>query len=286
MTIHLWKKRWFVWENMNNYKPGEIVLKAVNISKAFGELLVLENFNLSLRQGEFVSLIGPSGCGKTTLLKIFAGLIKDFSGGLDCQSHDKFKLFSSVVFQDFTFFPWLSILDNIKICLNNPMFGSEKDRLALNYLKRVNLSDFKGYFPGELSEGMIQRANVARALASCSQIILMDEPFVHLDFLSRTHLQQLTLEILANELIAVFFITHNIHEAVTLADRVVVMSSRPGKNVCEFSVDIPRPRDVNKIREDKRYLDLVKAITELLTEEVEKSQREFYQWIKNRRSVV
>ncbi len=271
---------------MNNYRPGEIVLKAANISKAFGELSALENFNLSLRQGEFVSLIGPSGCGKTTLLKILAGLIKDFSGEFDCQSHDESRLFSSVVFQDFAFFPWLNILDNIKICLNNPMSDSEKNRLALNYLERVNLSDFKGYFPGELSEGMIQRANVARALASCSQIILMDEPFVHLDFLSRIHLQQLALEILANELRTVFFITHNIHEAITLADRVVVMSSRPGKNVWEFVVDIPRPRDVNKIREDKRYLDLVKAITELLTEEVEKSQQEFYRWIKNNRLAI
>jgi NitT/TauT family transport system ATP-binding protein len=271
---------------MNNYRPGEIVLKAANISKAFGELSVLENFNLSLRQGEFVSLIGPSGCGKTTLLKILAGLIKDFSGELDCQSLDESKLFSSVVFQDFAFFPWLNILENIKICLNNPMSDSEKNRLALIYLERVNLLDFKGYFPGELSEGMIQRANVARALASCSQIILMDEPFVHLDFLSRIHLQQLALEILTNELRTVFFITHNIHEAITLADRVVVMSSRPGKNVGEFAVDIPRPRDVNRIREDKRYLDLVKSITELLTKEVEKSQKEFYQWIKNRRLAV
>lgn len=267
---------------MNNYVAGEIVLKAVNITKTFGELPVLENFNFSLRQGEFVSLIGPSGCGKTTLLKILGGLIKDFSGGLDCQPHDESKLFSSVVFQDFAFFPWLNILDNIKICLNNPMSDSEKNLLALNYLERVDLSGFKGYFPGELSEGMIQRANVARALASCSQIILMDEPFVHLDFLSRINLQQLTLEILANELRTVFFITHNIHEAITLADRVVVMSSRPGKNIGEFAVDIPRPRDVNKIREDKRYLELVKAITELLTAEVKKSHQEFHQWIKNR----
>ena len=166
------------------------------------------------------------------------------------------------------------------------MPDSEKKRLALNYLERVNLLDFKGYFPGQLSEGMIQRANVARALASCSQIILMDEPFVHLDFLSRVHLQQLALEILANELRTVFFITHNIHEAITLADRVVVMSSRPGKNVGEFLVDIPRPRDVNKIREDKRYLDLVNAITELLTEEVNRSQQELNQWIKNKRQAL
>lgn len=261
----------------------EIVLKAAKISLTFGELPVLDSFDLSLRQGEFVSLIGPSGCGKTTLLKILAGLIKDFSGRLDYQSPDQSRLFSSVVFQNFAFFPWLNILDNIKICLNDSASDSEKNQLALDYLERVNLSDFKGYSPNELSEGMIQRANVARALASRSQIILMDEPFVHLDFLSRINLQQLMLEILAKELRTVFFITHNIHEAVTLADRVVVMSSRPGKNVGEFLVDIPRPRDVNKIREDQRYLDLVKAIRELLTEEVEKSQQEFYQWIKNRR---
>ncbi len=271
--------------NRHEHHFGEIVLKAANIGKAFGELAVLENFNLSLRQGEFVSLIGPSGCGKTTLLKILAGLTKDFSGELKCQPHDASKLFSAVVFQDFAFFPWLNIFDNIKICLNGPLSDPEKDRLTLSYLERVRLLDFKEYFPGELSEGMIQRANVARALASCSKIILMDEPFVHLDFLSRIQLQQLVLEILANELRTVFFITHNIHEAVTLSDRVVVMSSRPGKNVKEFVVDIPRPRDVNKIRENKRYLDLVHEITGLLTVEVEKNQQEFQRWIKNKHAI-
>ena len=271
---------------MNSYGSGEVILKAANISKAFGELTALEDFNLSLKQGEFVSLIGPSGCGKTTLLKIIAGLIKDFSGQLDRRINDASKLFSAVAFQDSALFPWLNVLDNIKICLNNPLTDTEKNNLALNYLERVSLLDFKGYLPGELSEGMIQRVNVARALASCSQVILMDEPFVHLDFLSRIHLQQLALEILGNELRTVFFITHNIHEAVTLADRVVVMSSRPGKNIGEFVVDIPRPRDVNKIRENRRYLDLVKEITELLTEEVEKSQQQFHRWIKNRRSVL
>ena len=275
-------------ENLNNHEreSGDTVLKAVHLSKNFGELAVLENFDLSLRQGEFVSLIGPSGCGKTTLLKILAGLIKDFSGELECQPHDESELFASVVFQDFAFFPWLTIFDNLKICLNGPLSDPEKNRLVSNYLERVRLSDFKDYFPGDLSEGMIQRANVARALASCSKVILMDEPFVHLDFLSRIQLQQLTLEILAGELRTVFFITHNIHEAVTLSDRVVLMSSRPGRNVKEFLIDIPRPRDVNKIREDRRYLDLVGEITELLTVEVERTQRQFQQWIKNKHSVL
>lgn len=271
-------------ENSNNHerKPGGVVLKASNICKTFGALAVLDRFNMSLRQGEFVSLIGPSGCGKTTLLKILAGLTKDFSGELERQPHDGSGLFASVVFQDFALFPWLNIFDNIRICLNGPMPDPEKDRLASDYLERVRLSDFKEYLPGDLSEGMIQRANVARALASCSKIILMDEPFVHLDFLSRTKLQQLTLEILASELRTVFFITHNIHEAITLSDRVVIMSSRPGKNVKEFLVDIPRPRDVNEIRENRRYLDLVREITDLLTVEDEKTQRQFQQWIKNK----
>lgn len=275
-------------ENLNNHesKSKDVVLKAVNIGKTFETLTVLEDFNLSLQQGEFVSLIGPSGCGKTTLLKILAGLIKDFSGKLECQPHAGSQQFASVVFQDFAFFPWLSIFDNIRICLNGSMPDQEKDRLVSSYLERVRLSDFKDYFPGELSEGMIQRANVARALASCSKIILMDEPFVHLDFLSRSKLQQLTLEILADELRTVFFITHNIHEAVTLSDRVVVMSSRPGKKIKEFVVDIPRPRDVNKIRENRRYVDLIREITELLTIEDERTQQQFQQWIKNKHSAL
>lgn len=253
-----------------------IILEAVNITKKFGQLTVLENFNLSLRQGEFVSLIGPSGCGKTTLLKILAKLITAFSGKVNYLLNNKPGLICAVAFQDSSLFPWLNILDNIKICLNSGSLTEiEKNRLALNYLEKVNLLSFQRYFPSELSEGMIQRVNVARAFASDSEIILMDEPFVHLDFLNRVYLQKLTLDILENELRTIFFITHNIHEAITLADRVVVMSSMPGRSLREFTVNIPRPRDVNKIREDKQYLILVREISELLLKEVEKSHVQF-----------
>ena len=266
-------------EHTNNYRPGDIILTADKITKSFGDLVVLEDYNLSLRQGEFVSLVGPTGCGKTTLLKVLAGLMKDYSGTIDRRSGR--GLFASVVFQDRSFFPWLNIMDNIKICLNDLVSDAEKEYVAASYLKKVRLLDFMAYLPGELSEGMIQRANVARALASRSQLVLMDEPFVHLDFLSRISLQQLVLEILASESRTVLFVTHNIHEAITLADRVIVMSSRPGKIAGEFMVDIPGPRDVNRIRTDPRYLDLVEKVTELLTVEVEKSQRQFDLWIKS-----
>lgn len=269
-------------EHTSNCSPGDIILKAANITKSFGDLAVLEDFNLSLRQGEFVSLVGPTGCGKTTLLKILAGLVKDHSGTIDRRCGR--GLFASVVFQEGSFFPWLNIMDNIKICLNDHESDVEKEHAAESYLKKVRLLDFKAYLPGELSEGMVQRANVARALASRSQLVLMDEPFVHLDFLSRIGLQQLVLEILASESRTVLFVTHNIHEAITLADRVVVMSSRPGKVAGEFVVDIPCPRDVHEIRKDPRYLALVAKITGALTLEVEESQRQFDQWIKKHHS--
>lgn len=267
--------------------PEKEILKATNIYKIFEKLSVLENINFSLKQGEFVSLIGPSGCGKTSLLKILAGLLNCSSGEISCALDPTTKLPCAAVFQDSALLPWLNILDNIKLCIN---FGSltnkEKNQLALSYLSRVNLTGFEKYFPFELSGGMIQRVNVARAFAASSEIILMDEPFVHLDFLQRSALQKMTLDILRDEFKSVLFITHNIHEAVTLADRVLIMSSRPGKIIAEFKVDLLRPRDIEKIREEKQYLVLVKNITEILAEESKKSQIEFEQWIKEKRPTL
>jgi NitT/TauT family transport system ATP-binding protein len=263
------------------------ILKAINIYKSFDNLSVLENVSLSLKQGEFVSLIGPSGCGKTTLLKILAGLVNSSAGEVSCVLDHATKLPCAAVFQDSALLPWLNILDNIKLCINfGPLTNKEKSQLALSYLARVNLTGFEKYFPIELSGGMIQRVSVARAFAASSEIILMDEPFVHLDFLQRSALQKMTLDILRDEFKTVLFITHNMHEAVTLADRVLVMSSRPGKIIAEFKVDISRPRDIDKIREQKEYLTLVRDMTEILAEENKKSQIEFEQWIKEKRPTL
>jgi ABC-type nitrate/sulfonate/bicarbonate transport system ATPase subunit len=162
------------------------------------------------------------------------------------------------------------------------MSDEDKGKLALAYLAKVDLSGFAKYFPQELSAGMLQRVNVARAFAASPEIILMDEPFVHLDFLQRGALQQLTLDILRNEFKTVLFVTHNMHEAVTLADRVLIMSSRPGRIIAEFKVEIPRPREIDRIREDRQYLMLVKDISEIVSQENRKSQAEFEQWLKEK----
>lgn len=266
---------------MNN--NNDIVLEAVHISKSFGELNVLEDLNFSVRRGEFIALIGPSGCGKTTLIRTLAGLTKNFSGTLLSHLADKSKLPFSMAFQHSPLFPWLNIADNIKICIN---FGSlnnkEKHQIAIHYLTKVGLAGFEHCFPGELSGGMIQRVNIARAFASDSEIIFMDEPFVYLDFLQRISLQKMTLKLLENELKTVFFITHNIHEAVTLADRILVLSARPGRIIGELPVNIPHPRDVDEVRTDKQYITLVREMTGLLSEEIKKSQAQFEQCLKNR----
>jgi len=263
--------------------PEKEILKARGLYKRFDELSVLENINLSLRQGEFVSLIGPSGCGKTTLLKILAGLMDPSSGNAGCYLGRESKLPCATVFQDSGLLPWLNIVDNMKLCINfKPMSDEDKGKLALAYLAKVDLSGFAKYFPQELSAGMLQRVNVARAFAASPEIILMDEPFVHLDFLQRGALQQLTLDILRNEFKTVLFVTHNMHEAVTIADRVLIMSSRPGRIIAEFKVEIPRPREIDRIREDRQYLMLVKDISEIVSQENRKSQAEFEQWLKEK----
>ncbi|MBU1864184.1 MAG: ABC transporter ATP-binding protein [Candidatus Omnitrophica bacterium] len=267
---------------MTDNTTKNVVLEATNITKNFGELPVLENLSFSLNKNEFVSLVGPSGCGKTTCLRILAGLTKSFSGNIQYRLGDISTLPCSLVFQDSPLFPWLTVVDNIKICLNfgyEDLNKKEKHTLALDYLIQVGLHDFIDYYPYELSGGMIQRVNIARALASGSEIILMDEPFVHLDFLQRNDLQKLTLNLLKKQCKSIFFITHNIHEAVTLSDRVFIMSARPGNIIKELSVNLPRPRNIDTIRSNQQYQSLIREISELLSAELKKSHVQFEQWL-------
>jgi len=209
-------------------------------------LVVLEKINLEVQDKEFVCILGSSGCGKTTLLRMIAGLDAAESGAilLDGQEMKGTSPKVGMVFQEYSLFPWRTVIDNIAFGLE--MHGMKRDeryRIAEQYLKLVNLAQFRDSYPSELSGGMRQRVAVARALALDPVLLLMDEPFGALDAQTRNMLQTELLEIWQKTKNTVVFITHSVDEAVFLSDRIVVLTPRPGRVCRIFPVHLPRPRD-------------------------------------------
>lgn len=222
------------------------------LSKVWGqgtsdELVTLDNINFSVKSGEFVVIIGPSGCGKSTLLSMLAGLQLPTSGTLThngqpitAPSPDR-----SLIFQQPSLLPWLSLLDNVAFGLTlKGMSKKERDRRAEQFLSDVGLRQFAQKYPHQLSGGMQQRACIARALCLGADIILMDEPFAALDVQTRYKMQKFLLDIWDGSGKTVIFVTHHIDEAVFLADRVIILSARPGRILDSVPIDMPRPRDV------------------------------------------
>lgn len=207
---------------------------------------VLEDVSFTINEGEFVSLLGPSGCGKSTILNLLAGFEKANEGSIKVNGEsikgpgpDRV-----VVFQEHGLFPWLTVLDNVAFGLKQRGMGKkERNELAMEQIRAVHLSKFADRYPHELSGGMKQRAAIARALVMDPQILLMDEPFAALDEQTRLVLHQELEDIWLRTGKTILFITHNIREAVMLSDRVLVMSTRPGKIKKEFVVQAARPRD-------------------------------------------
>ncbi|HEY4674565.1 MAG TPA: ABC transporter ATP-binding protein [Candidatus Bathyarchaeia archaeon] len=248
------------------------MLEVENVTKTFitdkSKILVLDNANFSVGNDEFVCLVGPSGCGKSTLLRIIAGLEKADSGRILFHgkpiSQPNPKI--SMVFQLFGLLPWKSALENVELPLE--VQGIEKqDRVhtAEEYLRMVGLEGFENTYPHDLSGGMKQRVGIARALALNPEVLLMDEPFSSLDELTAKTLRDLVLNIWRNPALPTntfIMVSHNVEEAVYLADRVIVMSPRPGKVVGEVKVDIPRPRE--KHLRDPAYFSYVDKVVELL----------------------
>src|SRR5699024_1150539 len=205
---------------------------------------VLDQIELQMKEGEFVSLLGPSGCGKSTLLSLIAGLKLPTSGTMwlgDKQiikpSPDK-----GVVFQEATLFPWLNVQDNVIFPLRKTMNKKRRNERANFFLQKVQLGKYVHHYPHELSGGMQQRVAIARVLAMNPKLLLMDEPFGALDEQTRNVLQREleTIWIEANKTIV--FVTHSIREAVKLSDRVILMGARPGRIIADFKVNLERPR--------------------------------------------
>jgi ABC-type nitrate/sulfonate/bicarbonate transport system ATPase subunit len=211
-----------------------------------GSLKVLQGISLSIRPGEFVSLLGPSGCGKSTLLRLVMGLEEDYEGGilLDGRRIAGTSLDRGIVFQEHRLFPWLTVEQNVALSLLNAgLTKAEKRKTVAEHIALVGLEGFEKAYPHQLSGGMSQRVAIARALANRPEVLLLDEPFGALDALTRSRLQQELQRIWEAEGITAVLVTHDVEEAIYLGDRVVVMEPRPGRIKRVFDVDLPRPRD-------------------------------------------
>ncbi len=220
---------------------------------------VLADINLDAREGEFLCIVGPSGCGKSTLLNIVGGFLRPTSGevridGETVAAPDPRRIF---VFQERGVFPWLTVEGNIGFGLFR-LSRREKEQRIAHYVKLVGLSGFEKAYPRELSGGMKQRLEVARALAVNPDMLFLDEPFGALDSITRLIMRRELLRIWEAEKKTILFVTHDIEESVQLADRVVVMSARPGSIRRIVEIDIPHPRDISS----RRYLNLRDAIFE------------------------
>jgi NitT/TauT family transport system ATP-binding protein len=224
---------------------GDAVVRLENVSKQYGSgrnaLLALDRVSLSVRQGEFVCLLGASGCGKSTLLSLVAGLDEITGGTLDIGGRHV-----ALMFQEAALFPWLSVSGNVELPLRLQGVGrAERRQRAEELLEVVRLKGFGDKRPHELSGGMRQRVALARALAQNADVLLMDEPFGALDAMTRDILHDELERIWREQELTVLFVTHNVREAVRLGDRVVLLSSRPGRVIEDFGVTHDRPRRID-----------------------------------------
>ncbi len=245
-----------------------VELKGVTKQFARGNTVALQNIDLEIEAGEFVSLIGPSGCGKSTLLRTIGDLIQPTSGtivvnGKPAQQARRDRDYG-IVFQDPVLYDWRTVAKNIALPLE--MLGWDKTRRTKRVQEMtelVELAGFEGHHPWQLSGGMQQRVSIARALSFSPALLLMDEPFGALDEMTRERLNTELLRIWQETKSTIVFVTHSIAEAVFLSTRVVVMSARPGRIAELVTVDLPQPR-TNATREEPRYFELVTEVREAL----------------------
>lgn len=236
------------------------------VTASSGRVHALERINLKIAEGEFVCVVGPSGCGKSTLLRMLAGL-DDCDGGrmaLDGRDVEGPSGKVGVVFQAANLLPWLTVRENVRLPLRVGGRHEPNDARIDDLLDMAGLADFGGRYPYELSGGMQQRAGICRALARNPQILLMDEPFGALDALTRERMNIELQRIWETHRKTIMLITHSISEAIFLADRVIVMSARPGRVLADLAVPIPRPRSFDTIVSHASYAQLASQVRGLL----------------------
>ena len=240
-----------------------------NVNKSFktkktDHLSVLENINLHIDDGEFICLLGPSGCGKTTLLRSIAGLDQPTSGEIIANGEKVTKPSGdrAVIFQQYSLVPWLTVLQNVTFGLEMTNKGAKDENIAAaeRYLTSVGLIDFKDSYPHELSGGMKQRVAIIRSLLNHSPILFMDEPFSALDMQNRHKLQEQLIGVWKRFENTIVFVTHDVDEAVYLADRIIIMGKNPGRIEKIIEVDFERPRK----RDSKEFIELQESIVDHL----------------------
>ncbi len=255
-------------ENVNK------VFQVKNNENKLEKLFVLDDFHLTVEEGEFLAILGPSGCGKSTFLNILGGLTQQTGGEIYVDGQPIVGRGNNLgyVFQAYALFPWRTVLENVAIGLEIRGVGKrERHKVAREYLSLVGLTDFANRYPRELSGGMKQRVAIARALAYQPEVLLMDEPFAALDAQTRELLQLELIRIWESTNKTIVFVTHSIDEAVFLADRVAVMTARPGKIKEFIDVHLPRPR-TNELRNSSQFTAIRQQAWELLKDEVLLSQ--------------
>ena len=236
-------------ERFEKLRNRPVKLRVENLSKKFdtpnGEILALNKINFQIFRREFISVIGPSGCGKTTLIRILAGLDFPSSGNvfLEGKKMEGPGAERGMVFQDYTLFPWLSVKKNVMFGLEIKGLGKLKaEAEAMEWLDIVGLGKFADAYPEQLSGGMKQRVAIARSLANRPEILFLDEPFGALDAQTRSSMQAYLLKIWQNVDVTVFFVTHDLDEAIYLSDRILVLRANPGEIDELIEVPVPRPR--------------------------------------------
>ncbi|WP_223860192.1 ABC transporter ATP-binding protein [Pseudarthrobacter sulfonivorans] len=244
-----------------------------HVSKRFksrqGSITAVDDISLSIPSGQFFTIVGPSGCGKTTLLRMLAGLEEPTEGTIELQHGGGDGPVNSMIFQEASIFPWMTVWDNAAFGLRmrHAPRAEVKERVG-HYLDKTGLSRFKTAYPHQLSGGMKQRVSIARAFANDPAIFLMDEPFSALDEQNKAVLQQELLRIWDEDRKTVVFITHSVDEAITMGDRVMIMTARPGRLKSMIEIPFPRPRSVLELRAVPEYGHLVRKIWDGLQGEV------------------
>ena len=241
-----------------------MTIEIKNICKSFEgknkNLSVLKDINLTINDGELICLLGPSGCGKTTLLRLIAGLEQPSSGEIIANGElvKKPSGDRAVIFQQYSLFPWLTVLQNVTFGLEMTKKGTKEENIAAaeRYLESVGLIDFKDSYPHELSGGMKQRVAIIRSLLNHSPILLMDEPFSAVDMQTRHKLQEQLIGVWKRFKNTIVFVTHDVDEAVYLADKIVILDKNPGRIASIVEVDIERPRR----RDSREFIQIQESI--------------------------
>ncbi|WP_306574337.1 ABC transporter ATP-binding protein [Oligella urethralis] len=248
------------------------MIKINNVTKRFGDLVVLKDLDLHIKEGEFVVLLGASGCGKSTLLNLIAGFEQPSEGTVMVNDRliTDVDPGSGMVFQQYALFPWQTVMQNVAFGLKlKGVSKAAREERAQHYINMVGLAGFENSYPKELSGGMRQRVAIARVLANDTDVILLDEPFAALDAMTRQVLQEQLVKIYEANHKTIVFITHSIDEALLLSTRMIVLGAKPGRIVKDIENDLPHPRNA-KVQLSQRYNDIKTEVWDVVQEEVMK----------------